>query len=199
MTRLSISLLGAPEFELDSAPFKPNIRKNTALLAYLAVTKESHSREALLVLLWPDQDPRLARAGLRRNLSVLKKSLGGEFLVVDRDSIGLDPNADIWLDIDQFKNMIDAWEEHGHAFENVCPDCLVSLKEAIELYHGDFMAGFGLPDTPNFDDWQFFQSEEIKQELASALERLVLGLKAEGEYKEAITYARRWSYLDRLH
>ena len=84
MTRLAISLLGAPEFELDSAPFKPSIRKNTALLAYLAVTKESHSREALLVLLWPDQDPSLARAGLRRNLSVLKKSLSGEFLVVAR-------------------------------------------------------------------------------------------------------------------
>jgi len=199
MTRLAISLLGAPEFELDSARFKPNIRKNTALLAYLAITKESHSREVLLALLWPDQDPSLARAGLRRNLSVLKKSLGGEFLIVERDSIGLDPNADIWLDIDQFKNLIDAWEEHGHAFENVCPDCLVSLKEAIELYRGDFMAGFGLPDTPNFDDWQFFQTEELKQELASALERLVLGLKAQGEYKEAIMYARRWSYLDRLH
>ena len=94
-SKLNISLLGAPEFAIDGDLLKLSIRKNTALLAYLAVTGDCHSRESLVALLWPDHEPSYARAGLRRNLSVLKKSLGGQFLSIDRDTIGLDPTADI--------------------------------------------------------------------------------------------------------
>ncbi|MFN2263345.1 MAG: ABC transporter substrate-binding protein [Anaerolineales bacterium] len=199
MTSLVIALLGTPEIKLDDTPLKPNISKNTALLAFLAVTKLSYSREALIALFWPDQDPRLARAGLRRNLSILKKSLSGEFLVVERDSINLDHRANIQLDIDHLKVLIDTWRVHGHAIEDICPECIKDLKKACELYRGDFMAGFGLPDSPEFDDWQFFQTEELKVELSTTLERLVLGLETQGKYNEAIAYARRWLFLDKLH
>ena len=51
----------------------------------------------------------------------------------------------------------------------------------------------------NFDDWQFFQAEGLRQELASALERLLRGHSALGAYRSAIPYARRWVALDPLH
>ena len=51
----------------------------------------------------------------------------------------------------------------------------------------------------NFDDWQFFQAEGLRQELASALERLLRGHSALGAYRSAIPYARRWMALDPLH
>ena len=51
----------------------------------------------------------------------------------------------------------------------------------------------------NFDDWQFFQAESLRQELAQVLERLVRGHSAQGKYGAAIPYARRWVALDPLH
>jgi len=170
-----------------------------ALIAYLAVTGQSHSREALVTLLWPELEPSRARANLRRNLSMLRKALGGEWLVADRETIGLDPSADLWLDVDRFHSLLLAWQEHGHPEADVCPECLTALAEAVELYRGDFLEGFTLRDSPNFDEWQFFETEGLRQELASALERLVRGHSAQGAYKTAIPYARRWLALDPLH
>ena len=85
---MKLYLLGPPRLERDGVPLEFDTRKNVALIAYLAVTGESHSRETLITLLWPELEPSRARAGLRRNLSVLKKALGGEWLVVDRETIG---------------------------------------------------------------------------------------------------------------
>ncbi len=70
MAQLALYLLGPPRLEGDGTPLKIDARKNMALLAYLAVTGESHSREAVLTLFWPELEPSRARSGLRRNLSV---------------------------------------------------------------------------------------------------------------------------------
>jgi hypothetical protein len=48
------------------------------------------------------------------------------------------------------------------------------------LYRGGFMAGFTLPDSLPFDDWQRFQTEELRLMLTSALEWLVRGLSRQG-------------------
>ncbi len=61
------------------------------------------------------------------------------------------------------------------------------------------MAGFGLRDSVAFDDWQFFQSESLRRELAGALERLARGRGARGEWEPAVAHARRWLALDPLH
>jgi DNA-binding SARP family transcriptional activator len=88
---------------------------------------------------------------------------------------------------------------HGHPESESCPDCLEALAEAVELYRGDFLEGFSLRDSASFDDWQFFQTEGLRQELAQALERLVRGYSAQGTYERAIPYGRRWVALDPLH
>ncbi len=178
MSSLKLYLLGPPRLEREGEPLELDTRKNVALIAYLAVTGENHNRETLITLLWPELEPSRARAGLRRNLSVLKKALGGGLLIVERETIGTDPNADFWSDVDQFQNLLLAWRGQGHPQTDVCPHCLASLAEAVELYRGDFLEGFSLRDSPNFDDWQFFQTESLRQELASALERLVRTLEA---------------------
>ena len=199
MSTLRLCLLGPPRIERDGVPLDLTYRKNAALLAYLAVTGERHTREALVTLLWPELEPSRARAGLRRNLSVLRKALGGEVLVVDRETVGLDPRAALWLDVDQFRRLLSAWRGHGHPETEVCPACLAVLSEAVALYRGDFLAGFSLRDSLSFDEWQFFETEELRRELGSALERLVRGHSAQGGYESALPYARRWLALDPLH
>jgi hypothetical protein len=68
--------------ELDGAPVETDRRKALALLAYLAVTKQSHSREALAALFWPDYDQSRACRALqiasqRRDLPMRLDSLTG--------------------------------------------------------------------------------------------------------------------------
>jgi DNA-binding SARP family transcriptional activator len=196
---IRLLLLGAPLLEREGEPIRLDTRKNLALVAYLALTGEAHTREALVTLFWPEADPGRARAGLRRNLAVLKNALGGEWLVVDRESVGTDPQAHVWLDVARFRQLLKAWQGHGHLEAEVCPECLEALGEAAELYRGDFLEGFSLRDSPGFDEWQFFQTESLRQELASALERLVSGHSAQGRHEPAIRYARRWLALDPLH
>jgi len=162
MSSLKLCLLGSPYLERDGLPLEMRTRKNMALIAYLAVTGESHNRETLVTLLWPELEPSRARGNLRRSLSELKKALDGEWLVADREIVGLDPSADLWCDVDEFQRLTQTWEGHNHSETEACSECLTSLAEAVELYRGDFLEGFSLRDSPNFDDWQFFEAEGLR-------------------------------------
>jgi WD40 repeat protein/serine/threonine protein kinase len=58
---------------------------------------------------------------------------------------------------------------------------------------------FSLRDSPEFDEWQRFQTEVLRREMNEALERLVRGQSGQEDFKAAIPYARRWLALDPLH
>ena len=198
MFRTTISLLGAPRIEHDGVPVEVDTRKATALAAYLAVTRRGHTRDALAGLLWPEYNQGRARAALRRTLSSLGKARQEGWLVANRESVDL-AHDEILVDVVRFEDLLAGCKLHGHPESEVCPECLPPLTEAAELYRGDFMAGFGLRDSVSFDDWQFFQSESLRRELAGALERLARGRGALGEWEAAVAHARRWLSLDVLH
>jgi DNA-binding SARP family transcriptional activator len=191
-------LLGAARIEHDGAPVEVDTRKATALVAYLAVTRRRHTRDAIAGLLWPEYNQTRARAALRRTLSSLSKARAQGWLEADRETIGLNPEG-IRVDVDRFQELLAGCRTHGHPETEVCPDCLSPLSEAVAIYRDDFMAGFGLRDSAAFDDWQFFQSEGLRRELAGALERLARGRGALGEWEPAVAHARRWLALDTLH
>lgn len=199
LAQLKVYLLGAPHIERNGAPVKVDTRKAIALLAYLAVTGASHSRDRLAALFWPDVDESHARAALRRTLSALNAALGGQGLEADREAVGLDADAGIWVDVDQFHRRLAACPSHGHPATEVCAECLGPLAEAAALYRDDFLAGFTLRDSPDFDDWQLLQTESLRRELASALERLVRCHSAQGAFELASAAAQRWLALDPLH
>ena len=73
------------------------------------------------------------------------------------------------------------------------------LAAATRLYRGEFLAGFGLPDSPAFDEWQFFHTEETRQALMDGLARLVRLQIGAGEIEQALDLARRWSILDPIN
>ncbi|MFZ1552318.1 MAG: BTAD domain-containing putative transcriptional regulator, partial [Anaerolineae bacterium] len=198
MTQLTIRLLGAPGIARDGAPVAVDTRKATALLAYLAVSGRSHAREALAGLLWPEYDDEHARAALRRTLSTLRTALGEEHLAIDRETVALIPSANLWVDVTEFRARLAACGKHGHPAADTCPACLPLLVEAAALYGDDFLAGFSLRDSAEFDDWQFMQVETLRGELAEVLERLAAGQSAAGDLAAALASARRWLTLDPL-
>jgi predicted ATPase len=100
--------------------------------------------------------------------------------------------ADLWLDISHFQQLIVSADQAGSA-------PLELLTEAIDLYHDDFLRGFTLPDCPAFDEWQFFQSENLRQLFGVALEKLITMLRHQEKIKTALPHALRWLALDPLH
>ncbi|MGD2040261.1 MAG: protein kinase, partial [Anaerolineae bacterium] len=199
MSGLRLSLLGPPQIECGNQPVTIKLRKAVALLTYLALTGREHRRDTLATMFWPELDQSRARAGLRYALSALRTALGQDWLDADRETIALTAGAEVWSDVGAFQAKLAECETHGHENDQVCPACLPALAEAVELYRDDFLAGFTLRDSPGFDEWQFFQAEEARAGLTSALERLVAGHSAREELEVAITYARRWVALDPLH
>jgi DNA-binding SARP family transcriptional activator/Tfp pilus assembly protein PilF len=196
--RAELYLLGTPRIEHDGVPVEVDTRKAVALLAYLAIMGGRHGRDELAALLWPEYGQGRARAALRRTLSALGTARAEGWLEVDRESVGL-AEGGVWVDVDRFRDLLARCRDHGHPEAEVCPACLLLLSEAVELYRGDFMVGFGLRDSFGFDDWQYFQAESLRRELAGALERLARGHGASDEWEPAIAHARRRLALDPLH
>lgn len=196
MTRIALYLLGPPRIERQGQPVPLDTRKAVALAAYLALEGQAKRRETLQALLWPEYPSTRAAASLRRTLSVLNKGLGGEGLNIEREQVWLEAGAEVWVDVQAFRAALAECARHGHDARQTCPDCLEPLREAAALYRDDFMAGFALRDSMAFDDWQFFQREGLRRELAGALERLIGLLSERRELEAAIGHARRWLALD---
>jgi predicted ATPase/DNA-binding SARP family transcriptional activator len=199
VSHLALFLLGLPRVEREGAPVTVARRKAVALISYLAVTAESHSRDVLATLLWPEYAQAHARAALGTTLWALNKAIGKGWLDIDWKTIGLNHSADLWVDVNHFRNLLAECRTHGHPPEKVCFACLAPLNEAVGLYRDDFLTGFTLHDSTGFDDWQCFQTESLRRELVRALEKLVRCHSTQGEFEQAIACARRWLTLDPLH
>lgn len=195
MSRLVLQFLGPPRIELDGNAIRPQRRKVLALLIYLAVTAKPHSREVLTELLFPRQDRSRAQAGFRQVLSILKTTIGEDWLAIDRFSVAL-PQQNVDTDLLTFRQLINRSYVLSHRGSEL--EAANLLTEAVRLYHGEFLSGFYLRDSPGFDDWQFFEQESIDQEYASSLEHLVEIHSARREYELAIKYGRSWLSLNPL-
>lgn len=199
MSALSLFLFGPPHVEIDGASMSVDTRKAIALIAYLAITQQQHSRDSLATLLWPENDQSHARAALRRTLSTLNKALKGNWLDIARETIGLNFHTDLQIDVQVFCRLLAECRTHGHPANETCTACEQLLTAAVALYQGDFLAGFSLRDSPEFDDWQFYQSDTLRREFASALEGLTYSHSATHHFDTALIHARRWLAMDRLH
>ncbi len=196
---LKIYLLGPPRVEHEGETIDLRLRKAIALLAYLAVTKGEHSRDELATLLWPESSQSSARASLRRTLYQVNKIIGEEILAAGTDTISLNPKINVWTDVETLRQHLRECTQEGDLSRGSDPECLAMLEEAVALYKGDFLAGFSLPDSPQFDEWQFFEAEGLRDTLATALRQLVLIYEAQGDFASAVQQARRWLSLDSLH
>jgi len=201
LSKINLSLLGTPQLSRDGELISLDRHKAFALLAYLAVTAQPHRRDTLATLFWQDFDQTRARAALRRALASLNKAIPGAWWENNRETIGLNlkSSPQFFLDTNQFHAWLAESETHAHPITDTCPLCVTPLTEAIALYHGDFLSGFTLRDSPDYDDWQFHQTESLRREFASALERLARVHAAQSNFEQAITYARRWLALDPLN
>ena len=171
-------------------------KKAVALLAYLAATGGTTAREQLIELLWPDQAPERGRAVFRRTLSALRSGLGGRFVHADRDRVRLDLSE---VDLDTARAEQLTRIDHGHDDDRACPRCVKPLSAAAALFRGDFLQGFYVRDSPQFEGWQSSETERWRRFHALVLSRLADAYAAAGRYEEAASVTRRRIGLDPLH
>lgn len=161
MPALELALLGRPQITLHGQPFEITSHKAQALLYYLAMSGQTHSRQALAGLLWTDLDEGAARRNLRVELLKVRADLG-DFMNADRDTIAFDRTADYGLDVTRFEANLKSGEP-----------TFAQLEAAVAVYRGEFLEDFHVRDAPLFEEWVTNERERLWQMARRALLRLI--------------------------
>ena len=173
--QLRLTFLGKLKFERNNRPLTLTSVKGQALLAYLAVTRQAHSRSALAGLLWSDMPEADARTNLRVTLSQLRKVVG-DVVIATRRTVELNLDSDLWLDV--------AILEQAASSGN-------DLAAAADLYRGDFLDDFYVPEAELFEEWLLVERERLRQLALSILGQLADTSLKQGDYTTGIKAAKR--------
>ena len=76
MVELKLYALEPPRLEINGEGVDLHLRKETALLVYLTITKEEHSWGGLATMFWLDKGQSKARPNLRQTLYQINKMVG---------------------------------------------------------------------------------------------------------------------------
>lgn len=193
MPQLSLQLLGPCVVTVDGAPLAVDRAKALALLVYLALEPGPQPRDLLATLLWPGYDQSYARGNLRRTLSILHKATGEAWIASDRYGVSLLRHGGLRVDVDEFLHLLAA------AVDAAAQNGTGQLQQAVSLYRDDFLAGFTLPDAPEWDEWQRVQTERLRERFLAALDRLAEQNEAASAWEAALDCARRRLSLDPTH
>ena len=198
-SHLVLQFLGLPQIQLDEQPVVTDRRKAIGLLAYLAMNDlgrlpQRYSRESLSTLFWPEYDQAKAFTNLRRTIWEVHQAIGEKWLIAERESVHLNCEAHIDLDVAQFKDSLSRAHQHMDL-----PLRIFLLTDTVKLYRNHFLTGFSLKDASSFNEWAFAESEELRRQLADALNMLSEAYFALDQAEKAIPYARRLIALDPLN
>ena len=191
LSQLTLAFLGVPQIRLADQEVNIGRNKAVALLAYLAATVEPVTRETLLALLWPDYEPQAAQAQLRQMLWAINKTIGKEWLQIERQTIGFIAQSSLHIDVRRYQQQLQALPKLA-----TNPLRLTGLLAVADLYCGDFLTGFTIGGSEEFAQWQRLESTAWRHRHMNVLAEIVTAFSAQQAYPEAIDYARRWLALE---
>jgi DNA-binding SARP family transcriptional activator len=178
---------------LDDQPvtqFRTN--KVQALLIYLAIEQDHpHQREALMELLWPDMPLESAQVNLRQTIYRLRQAIPEidhkdrsetvPSLISDRQTVQLNPAADIDIDVDAFERSLDK-----------------DPVKAVDLYRGDFLVDFYLADSNPFEEWAERIRENLRRKVIQILDVLTIDCLSQHDYEGAQRFGWRQLEINNL-
>ncbi|MEZ4863674.1 MAG: BTAD domain-containing putative transcriptional regulator [Caldilineaceae bacterium] len=183
--KLQIYLFGSPQFIWQDKPLSGFVsNKARSLLIYLAVTGRSHSRDTLSELLWADT-PASKRANLKRALSNLRNLDGIALREEGQQLVALDPQH-VWVDVVEFAQM---------ATDTTTGD-ITALQRAVQLHQAEFLVGFPLSLSYEFEAWVLAEQARLKEQLVTLLRRLADEYAQRDDLPQAIATVRRLVQLE---
>ncbi|MDX1437372.1 MAG: protein kinase, partial [Anaerolineales bacterium] len=213
MNKLSISLFGPVQVFADQEEITEfRMLKVRGLLVYLAADPaHTHRRETLMEMLWPGMPETSARGNLRQVLFHLRQAIpdfaadpDGEgtsplpVLIANRQWIQFNPQADIQVDVVEFKALLRETQAHDHVDLFTCHTCRDNLKSAVDLYRGDFLEDFYLDDSNEFEEWSEISRQSYRRQVLDALETLTAIAIRQNVPAEARQFAERQLEIDNL-
>jgi DNA-binding SARP family transcriptional activator/predicted ATPase/Tfp pilus assembly protein PilF len=172
-------------------------RKVEALLIYLAGNPRTHPRETLATLLWPENDQNRALANLSVALNSLRKQLD-PYILADRHTIAFNVETDYELDTAVFQQAIQSAQAQQQVRGKLSRIGAAQLQTAVSQYQGDFLAGFHIRGTPEFEAWALLEQERLRQMFLTALADLITFHQQRGQLATAIDHAQRLLAVDPL-
>jgi DNA-binding SARP family transcriptional activator len=194
---LGIRLFGRWSVADDSgASLRVPSGKPSELLCYLLLhRKRRHSREVLASLLWGDCTTSHSKKYLRQTIWQIQDMIAAKsqlipVILVDRESISFNPEADVWLDVAVF-------EDACLALQNVSPlefnpSQAETLRGAIDLYRGELLEGW-------YQDWCLFERERLQNLYLLILDKLIAYSEAHQQYTSGLELGERILQIDRAH
>jgi predicted ATPase/DNA-binding SARP family transcriptional activator len=184
VTRLHLALLGQLDIQKNGSSLADfESQKARALLCYLAVTGQKHSRAALAGLLWPEMPEANAHMNLRKTVAVLRRFVG-EHVHVTRRSLAFNFDAPHWLDVSEFEAAMAISRE-------LTPATVETMRKALALYQDDFLAQFNVRDAHPFEEWVLSQRAHLREMALDGLYRLAAYYYRLGVYDFSLNYTRR--------
>ena len=198
MPNLTLRLFGGFQAALDGEPITNfETDKVRALLADLTVEVDrAHSRSTLATLLWADYPDANARTTLRHVLHLLRAAIpdspdSAPFLLIARQTLQFNPAIRIEFDVAGFVGLIKMCAAHSHPQLNQCDACAERLRQAVELYRGDFLAEFAVHDSAPFEEWRRLKQEQLHIQMLDALHILAAHAENNGNFEQARRFALR--------
>ena len=181
---LRLTTLGGVLLADDHGPLGGSLvqRRRLALLARLAAAgQRGVSRDSLAALLWPESDEERARHTLRQWLSLLRRDLGVENLLLGTAELRLNPQI-ITSDVGEMREALGRGD----------------LERVATLYAGPFLDGFHVSDAPEFERWADSERDTLAREAGRALQTLAETAAGAGDSRRAAEWWRRLVAMDPL-
>jgi len=188
MKHLELLLLGSPRVRVDARAARLTLRKALALLVFLVCNGGRHRRDALAELLWPGSQPGTGRTRLRRTAHRLADAIGFNPLEGDAETLGLAGDTAIDCDALRFE------QSARSAAAGSIP--LERIRAIADLYGGDFMQGFALPDNDDFMRWRDAWAHRLRSLQLDLLRLLIERCRAAGDHETALLSARRLVFFE---
>lgn len=187
MINLEIYMLGNLKILLNGKPVLGNMsNKAAALLCFLALNRsKAFSREKLSSIFWDSAASDTARYNLRYTLWSLRKIFNAEknqpeVILTDKDSCYINPELEITTDVQDMENLLSSLQ-HDSSVEPIR-----LLEKIKKIYKGDFLEGFYINKSVEFNDWVFFERERLQRIYFEALNYMSKLYIKSGDYRRSI-------------
>lgn len=195
---LRFRLFGGCEISLPDGPVHLETAKTRALLVYLVSNPGPQARHTLMGLLWGELPEAKARRNLRRALWNLRRQLAGPHLpsplITDRETVCFNQEVAYWSDVAALETACSSLDSASQSLASISN--LDGLHLAVELYQGEFLAGFYVGDALAFQEWALAERERLRVMVLQALQCLVEGYASQTKVEKALICARRLLALD---
>jgi DNA-binding SARP family transcriptional activator len=150
-----------------------------ALLVYLALERDV-TRDMVQGVIWSTLPPDRARHSLNQALYLLRKDLGEDWVVTEGERLRAPDGL-----------TVDALDFEARLAEGI-------PEEALALYEGDFLKGWYLRDTPEFEHWTDRVRLRLSRLHRETRRSRLTELRRAGKLPEALEVAREWLRRDPL-